>query len=110
MDLIIEKEMEIQLDGASEYLLDIYTPLCFVPKELKVSWAKKDTIVMFTVCGNEKDDGILIGKGGATINSIRLLLHAYSKANLSGIPCLIEVKDHRGSNYNPVLAGMKKSK
>ena len=87
-------------EDCSEYIKFIYSKIVFYPEQLQVSFQEGDVLV-FTITCNEKDDGIIIGKQGATIQSVRLFVHAYSKAKIQGIPCIIEVRDHRRSNYNP---------
>jgi len=96
--------MEDEIKKCCEYIKFIYSPLCFHPEELEVTYEKEENKVVFKLDGNKKDDGILIGRGGGTAQSVRLLVHAYSKANLEGVECLVKIKDHAGSNFDPALA------
>jgi predicted RNA-binding protein YlqC (UPF0109 family) len=95
----------------SLYIHSIYAPIVFYKNDLKViPTISKQSLdntpfIHFQITCNERDDGIIIGRSGATINAIRLLTHAYSKANLQGTPCVIEIKDHRQSKFNPMVGG-----
>ena len=91
------REEETDLLSLSRYILDIYSPICFFPETLRISLKVSD-ILEFLISGDPKDDGIIIGVGGATIQSVRLLVHAYVKANLGNILCFVKVQDHKGNN------------
>ena len=87
----------------ADYIKNIYIKICFFPNELKVTFQIGEYI-KFLIEGNERDDGVFIGRQGATIQAIRLLIYAYSKGHLEGRPCIVEVNDHRGSKYNQILS------
>ncbi len=90
------------------YIKSIYEPICFYPQELIVSYNldNKDFIT-FTIECNERDDGVIIGRQGKTIQAIRLFTHAFSKTHLEGNPCIVQIKDHRNSRYNPFLTSKR---
>lgn len=96
-----EKDFEKVCADCAEYIRFIYSKIVFCPNELEVHY-KVSEFVHFVIEGNERDDGVIIGRQGATIQSLRLFVHAYSKTNMDGRPCIVEVKDHQGSKYNPL--------
>jgi len=90
-----------KVKNCAEYIENIYRGICFYPDELEVKY-KMHEFAHFIIMGNKRDDGVLIGRSGSTIQSIRHFIHAYSKMHLEGLPCIVEVKDHGQSRYNPV--------
>jgi predicted RNA-binding protein YlqC (UPF0109 family) len=106
MDNNLSNDIISKAQECAEYILSIYRPLTFNPHNLSIHTSLKDSYIHFQISSSERDDGILIGRSGATIQSIRLLIHAYSKANLQGTPCVLEVKDHRNSKYNPLSGSL----
>lgn len=51
------------------------------PQDVKVSEEKSDSSIIYNIQVNNKDMGILIGKGGRTIKSLRLLAKAKAIKN-----------------------------
>ena len=96
-----EKEFEEICVECSEYIKSIYSKIVFMPEELTVE-CKVGDFAHFVVRGNEKDDGVLIGRRGATIDSVRLFVHAFSKSKMEGRPCIVEVRDHMQSKFSPI--------
>lgn len=97
-----ETEFESVCQECADYIKTIYEKIVFFPNELNVNFAISDDFVRFTIDGNSRDDGVVIGRQGATIQSLRLFIHAFSKTNMEGFPCIVSVKDHQGSKYNPI--------
>jgi len=61
-------------------LLDICGPLVHKPEELQVSIEKEeDKFIQLLVLASEEDTGRLIGKGGATAETIRELVNVSAK-------------------------------
>lgn len=99
--MIDETEFDKVCQDCADYIKFIYSKICFKPEKLNVRFTIGD-FVHFIIEGDEADDGILIGRAGATVQSLRLFVHAFSKTNMEGRPCIVEVRDHRGSKYNPL--------
>ena len=59
------------------YLESIITPLLAHPEELKIDHVVDDKGILLTVTAHQADMGRIIGKGGATANSIRTLVRQY---------------------------------
>lgn len=59
------------------------------PDEVKVEEIIEDTVVTVTICAAKEDMGIIIGKEGRTINSLRAL--AKAKAIKEGVKVYIQI-------------------
>lgn len=68
-----------------EYLLK---SIVTKPEELTVEESREGTVVNIRICAAEEDMGIIIGKGGKTIRSIRAL--AKCKAIKENVKVYIE--------------------
>lgn len=58
------------------------------PDEVSVEENREGTVIMLTICGAEEDMGLIIGKGGRTIRSLRAL--AKAKAIKEGVKVYVE--------------------
>ena len=59
------------------YLESIVTPLLSHPEDLKIDHVVDDKGILLTISANQSDMGRIIGKGGATANSLRTILRQY---------------------------------
>ena len=59
------------------YLESIVTPLLSHPEDLKIDHVVDDKGILLTITAHQADMGRIIGKGGATANSIRTLVRQY---------------------------------
>jgi len=59
------------------YLESIVAPLLSHPEDLKIGHVVDDKGILLTISANQSDMGLIIGKGGATANSLRTILRQY---------------------------------
>ena len=59
------------------YLESIVTPLLSHPEDLKIDHVVDDKGILLTISAHKADMGRIIGKGGATANSLRTILRQY---------------------------------
>jgi len=61
--------------NTEEYIKDIVSGLCQFPDEVVVEKTIDDKGTLLTIDCASQDRGIVIGKGGATITSLRQIMH-----------------------------------
>lgn len=60
-----------------QYLESIVIPLLTKPESLVIDQTSDERGILLTLQANKEDMGRIIGKGGATANSIRILMRQY---------------------------------
>lgn len=77
------------METAKQYLIDMITPLVSNKEDVRVEVKTDEKGVLLTLFLHKEDMGKIIGKAGATVQAVRMLVRMFGMANQAHVSLII---------------------
>jgi predicted RNA-binding protein YlqC (UPF0109 family) len=107
--MVAVSESIMKLMQVESYLETIVKPLLTKPEAFKVTTGKDDMGILLTFGVGKEDMGRIIGKAGATMNALRLLIRQFGSSHQARVSLKLEEPEGSTHQVKSPLQDIKES-